>query len=246
MKKIQKVISLIKKSGHTTVFTGAGISVESGIPAFRGENGLWEKYDPKLLNLEYFYRHPEKSWKLLKEIYKIIKNSSPNSAHKGLAKMEKQDYVDQIITQNIDGLHKKAGSRNVYHFHGACNKLTCIECGISIKKNNINLKKLPPTCTDCGGILKPDVVFFGEDIPQPAGDLSFEEANKADMFIIIGTSGEVAPANLIPVNAKKQGAKIVEITPEATEYTNSIVDIVLFGSAGNILKKISKKLLNKK
>jgi NAD-dependent deacetylase len=135
--KISKVVSFIKKADHTVVFTGAGISAESGIPTFRGEDGFWQKYDPKLLTLDYFYDNPEESWKVIGETYKAIEKAKPNKAHKILAKLEKQSYINTIITQNIDGLHQKAKSKNVLQIHGSCRKLRCINCNNKYILENI-------------------------------------------------------------------------------------------------------------
>ncbi|MFW6017106.1 MAG: SIR2 family NAD-dependent protein deacylase [bacterium] len=234
---ITKVIDWLITSEQTAVFTGAGISVDSGIPTFRGENGLWEKYDPALLTLDYFYRNPEESWQLLLEIYRVINKAQPNQAHMVLAEMEEEGFIDQIITQNIDNLHQKAGSKNVYEFHGNYLKLVCLDCDQKMQVEDLedNLDEIPPLCDRCDGVLKPDIVFFGEGIPTDVYEKAYVVAEKAELFIIIGTSGEVAPANLIPRRAKNTGAKIVEITPEPTQYSEEISDIVIYGNARGAL-----------
>ena len=224
---IKKAGEILRKGKKVCAFTGAGISVESGIPPFRGPNGLWSKFDPIFLDINYFYSNPEKSWKLIKQIfYDFFGSAKPNPAHKGLAELEKNGYIDSIITQNIDNFHQEAGSRNVIEFHGTLKTLTCIDC---YKKSEFSVdifKDLPPRC-DCGGVLKPDIVFFGEPIPEPARTLSFKLADESDVFLLIGTTGEIQPASMIPIIAKQKGAKIIEININNSNYTNTITDVFI-------------------
>ncbi|MBE9468517.1 MAG: NAD-dependent deacylase [Bacteroidetes bacterium] len=237
--KIQLAAQLIKNSKHTTAFTGAGISVESGIPPFRGVNGLWSKYDPIVLDIDYFYSNPNEAWIKIKEIfYDFFGKAKPNVAHISIANLEKKGLIKSVITQNIDNLHQEAGSEIIYEFHGNSQKLICTNCNKTFNVKNINLDNLPPKCDKCGNVLKPDFVFFGEQIPEYANTMSFNEANNADVFIIIGTTGEVMPASIVPHTAKKNGAKIIEINTQASSYTNSITDIFLQGKATDIMKKI--------
>ncbi|MBN2681789.1 MAG: NAD-dependent deacylase [Bacteroidales bacterium] len=236
MELINKAAQIIKNSKHTTVFTGAGISVESGIPPFRGEGGLWEKYDPKLLDLRYFYAYPQESWTVIKEVfYDFFGKAKPNPAHFAIAEMEKTGIVKAVITQNIDNLHQEAGSKNVFEYHGNSKTLVCMECDEKYSVNENLLKKLPPQCKKCGGLLKPDFIFFGEGIPEHAAKMSALEAETADVFIVIGTTGEVMPACMLPYRAKENGATIIEINPSKSSFTESITDIYLPGKAGEIL-----------
>jgi len=240
---IDEAVELIKNKNRVVAFTGAGISVESGIPPFRGENGLWDKYDPTFLDINYFKANPKKSWRLIKEIfYDFIGNAKPNKAHIGLAKMEKRGFLAAIITQNIDNLHRKGGSQTIYEFHGNSRNLVCLRCSSKFLVAEIGLENLPPRCKDCGGVLKPDFVFFGEPIPEPARTNSFEEAYKTDVFILIGTTGEIMPASQIPFIAKKNGASIIEINTKKSDYTDSITDIFLKGKATEVVGKLLEKL----
>lgn len=241
--KLNEAATLIRKAKYAVAFTGAGISVESGIPPFRGENGLWNKVDPIFLEIEYFRKKPLQSWKKIKEIfYDSLGDTQPNIAHETLAKMEKRSFLESIITQNIDHLHQKAGNRYVYELHGTYKQLVCTECGSEFDMSFADLKYLPPTCYICKGILKPDMVFFNEPIPAFAKKRSFEEARKADVLIIIGTNAEVLPAAEIPVVAKEHGAKIIEININETHFSNDITDIFLKGKATEALKGIGELL----
>jgi NAD-dependent deacetylase len=235
----KEAAKLIRNAGRVTAFTGAGISVESGIPPFRGENGLWSMYSPELLEINNFYDNPLSSWKLIKKIfYDFFDRAEPNAAHIILAKMEEKGWLHSIITQNIDNLHQKAGSREVYEFHGNSRELVCQRCSRVYQADSIDLNVLPPKCENCGALLKPNIVFFGEGIPEPAGSNSFAEAIKSDVFILVGTTGEIMPASLIPYEAKKNNKKIIEINTLPSAYTSTITDIFLQGKATEIMKKL--------
>jgi NAD-dependent deacetylase len=236
----------IKTAKHVTAFTGAGISVESGIPAYRGEGGFWTKYDTKVLELNYFYSNPKQSWEIIRKIfYEYFEKAKPNDAHHALAKLEKAGKLHAIITQNIDNLHYEAGNKTVYEFHGNSKILVCTKCSKKFNASEINFEKIPPFCTQCGNLLKPDFIFFGEGIPQEAYNKSFAETETADVFILIGTTGLVQPAATIPFKAKLNGAVIIEINPERTIYTDEITDIFLQGKAGEILNKLNDKVFEK-
>lgn len=241
---IDKAVSLLKKSGYTTAFTGAGISVESGIPPFRGDNGLWSKYDPIVLDINYFHSNPIESWTVIKEIfYDFFGRAKPNLAHYALARMEDNSYLKNIITQNIDNLHQLAGSRIVYEFHGNSHTLICTTCSKIYSIDDIDFMDLPVRCTKCEGLIKPDFIFFGEGIPQIAYQKSVEAAERADILLVIGTTGEIMPASQIPHLAKSTGAKIIEINPVPSNFTSSITDIFLQGKATDVMDKIICKLL---
>lgn len=243
---IAQAVRMIQHANRTVAFTGAGISVESGIPPFRGADGLWSKYDPEFLDIDFFYRHPAKSWALIKEIfYDFFGKAKPNAAHHALATLEKEDLLHAIITQNIDNLHRKAGNKTIYEFHGNSQKLVCNQCNASYNVREISLEKLPPYCPNCNGLLKPDFIFFGEAIPEPANSLSFAETDKADLFILIGTTGEVMPASMIPEMAKQAGAKILEINVEPSAYTRRITDLFIQKKAGQAMSEIISEVKNK-
>lgn len=242
---IKEASLLLKESKFTTAFTGAGISVESGIPPFRGEKGLWNKYDPKTLELDYFHDNPLESWKVIVEIfYEFFGYAKPNPAHLNLAQMEKSGFLNAIITQNIDNLHQEAGSKNVIEFHGNAKQMVCTSCSKHFKPEEINLKLLPVACDACSSLVKPDFIFFGEGIPALAYQQSIHAAAQSDVMIIIGTTAEVMPAGQMPVIAKKNGAKIIEINPEPSNLTNYVTDIHLKGGASEVMVALGEVILS--
>ena len=238
---ISNAADIIYNSKFTIALTGAGISVESGIPDFRSEGGLWSRFDPsEYATIEAFRQDPEKVWKMLKEMDEIVSGARPNSAHIAMGEMEKMGFLHYIITQNINNLHQEGGAKNVIEYHGNSSTLSCLWCGRRYK--SIEKKgEYPPKC-HCGRVLKPDVVFFGEPIPVDALHKSYELASKAEALMIVGTSAVVSPANSIPVIAKQNGAKLIEINLENTHLTDSITDIFLKGKAGEILPALLKEL----
>ena len=241
--KIKEAAQIILKSQFTIAFTGAGISVESGIPPFRGEHGLWNKYNPEVLDLGYYLENQEKCWFYIREIfYDFFADAQPNNAHKVMAHLEKRGLLQSIITQNIDNLHQEAGSKTVHEFHGNSKKLKCLKCGKIYGAEEFDFKNIPPKCSVDEEILKPDFIFFGEGIPQKAYSNSFADAEKAEVCLIIGSTGEVMPASYVPRTAKQNGATIIEINPEESMFTNQITDIHLKGKAGEILSQLEKLL----
>ncbi len=241
--KIFEAAEHIRKARYAVGFTGAGISVESGIQPFRGESGLWNEHDPIFVEIEYFKHKPMASWQKIKEVfYDKIRNAEPNLAHIVMAKMEKRGFLESCITQNIDNLHQKAGSKHVYELHGTLQTLSCRECSSEYDLSFADLNYLPPTCFVCKGILKPDMVFFNEPLPKFALKRAQEETQKADVLIIIGTNAEVYPANELPVKAKENECFIIEINIQKSEFTDTITDIFLEGKATEIMEKIGKHL----
>ena len=238
-----KAADIIRKANRVTGFTGAGISVESGIPPFRGSGGLWEKYDPYFIEIQFFIENPAESWRLIREVfYDFMGNAKPNLAHKGLAILEKEGMLNTIITQNIDNLHQEAGSQEVYEFHGNTKYLVCLECGASYPVSSIDMNSLPPLCKICGGLLKPDFIFFGEGIPEKPYTKALFEAEHSDVFIVIGTTGEIMPAAMIPGLAKRNGAKIIEINPRPSNYTHQITDVFLKADGTEAMQKLLEAL----
>ncbi len=236
---IRRAAKDLAAAGNVAALTGAGISIESGIPPFRGKGGLWERFDPmEFAHIDAFMRDPAKVWKVLvKEMKEIVDRAEPNDGHKGLAKLEARDKLKTIITQNIDGLHQAAGNTDVIEYHGTFAWQRCMDCGKKYETRNVDVSEIPPRC-DCGGILRPDAVFFGEMIPAEALWRSRQAATDCDLMLVVGTSGVVQPAAMIPVIAKENGAKIVEINPERTPLTVEVSDYLIMGEAGEVMNRI--------
>jgi len=238
MKKlIKEAAQLLYNSKMTLALTGAGISVESGIPDFRSAQGLWSKYDPnEYATITAFRTAPEKVWAMLRDMGDLVDQAEPNKAHVGIGELENLGFLHTIVTQNIDNLHQKGGAKSVIEYHGNSSTLTCLSCGEKYRAEEKG-KEHPPRCK-CGRILKPDVVFFGESIPTEALNRSFQLAATAQVLIVAGTSATVSPANTIPSMAKENGAKIIEINIERTQLTDHVTDIFLQGSAGEIIETL--------
>ncbi len=235
----EKAAEWIAASSDVVVFTGAGISVESGIPPFRGPDGLWSKYDPSVLELSSFHNKPQKTWKILKEIfYEHFETVEPNRAHEIIGQLEKEGYVRSVVTQNIDNLHQEGGSQTVWEFHGTYRRFECQSCGKTFSFEQIDIDVEVPECPECGGLLKPDIIFFGEGIPEPAGSKAFEEAENCDIMLVVGTTGEVMPASMIPNRARESGARIIEVNKKPSSYTNRVTEIYLEGKATEVMEKL--------
>ena len=205
----------LKNAKKIVFVTGAGISQESGIPTFRGTDGLWRKYDPmQLATIDAFYDDPKLVWEWYEDRRKNILQAKPNPGHFAIAELEKYKEVT-VLTQNIDGLHQRSGSTKVLELHGSIIRIKCSVCNF---KDNIpsSFEELPPKCSSCNNILLPDVVWFGESLPQDIWNQAIIEAKSCDVMIIAGTSLVVSPANTLPVYAKQNNALLVEVNPEET------------------------------
>jgi NAD-dependent deacetylase len=236
----------ITASHKAIALTGAGISVESGIPDFRSAGGLWSRYDPEeYAHISAFQSNPEKVWRMLREMMELVMGAEPNSAHIALAELETMGLLSSVITQNVDGLHQKGGSKEVIEFHGSNRWLVCLTCGDRHDAASFSFKDIPPRCPQCNVILKPDVVFFGEPIPWEAHARSFAEAATCDLVLVVGTSAVVYPAAGIPTTAKQNGAKVIEINTEPTPLTDVVSDYLIQGSAGEILSQIVEEIKKK-
>ncbi|MBN1850698.1 MAG: NAD-dependent deacylase [Deltaproteobacteria bacterium] len=231
---IKKAAQILFESKSTIALTGAGISVESGIPDFRSAGGLWSKYDPsEYATIDAFRSDPEKVWRMLRDMDDLVANAKPNRAHLGMGELERMGFLHYIITQNVDNLHQAGGAKNVIEYHGNSSTLSCFGCGS--RYTALEKKGEYPAKCRCGMILKPDVIFFGEAIPQEALNRSFQLARSAQALMIVGTSAVVSPANQIPIIAKQNGAKVIEINKEETHLTGHITDVFIQGEAGTII-----------
>jgi NAD-dependent deacetylase len=230
-----KISDRLQYAKKIVFVTGAGISQESGIPTFRGKDGLWRRYDPmQLATIDAFYENSKLVWEWYEERRRNILAASPNPGHLAIAELEKYKDVS-VLTQNIDGLHQRAGSSSVYELHGSIITIKCTVCDF---KDRIisGFSQLPPLCK-CGSMLRPDVVWFGEALPQDVWECAMEEARSCDIMIVVGTSLAVSPANLLPVYAKHNGAAMVEVNVEQTPMSQSM-DISLRESAANALPSL--------
>jgi NAD-dependent deacetylase len=244
MKEItpKELADLIRRRSRVVALTGAGISVESGIPDFRSPGGLWSRYDPmEYATIQAFRRNPTKVWQLLLEMDRIITAARPNPAHFALAELEAQGRLVGVITQNVDNLHQAAGSKKVVEYHGNALRFVCDTCRGHHPREMLDFNETPLYCL-CGGLVRPDVVFFGEPIPRKAQEEADLLAASCDLLLIIGTSGEVAPANYLPLTAKDRGAVIVENNLEPTILTHSVTDYFLPGQAGKLWPLVIKEL----
>jgi NAD-dependent deacetylase len=225
----------LRTARSVCVLTGAGISAESGVPTFRGNEGLWKKFRPEeLANFDAFIRNPQLVWEWYAYRRTLVKTVQPNAGHRALAELEALISDTTIVTQNVDNLHRRAGSRNVLELHGNIERSVCIACG---KFQDADLGELPgnvPKCSTCDGLVRPDVVWFGELLPQEIFEEAERAAKRAELFFCIGTSAVVYPAASLPLVARKAGAYVVEINPELTELS-SRVDESLRGKSGEIV-----------
>ena len=240
-KLIKEAARIIVNSKKTIALTGAGISVESGIPDFRSAEGLWSKYDPaEYATITAFREAPEKVWEMLREMDAIVGRAQPNKAHLGMGELEKWGFLDYIVTQNIDNLHQEGGSKNVIEYHGNSRSLTCIWCGEKYTAEE-KIEEGLPLCA-CKKVLKPDVLFFGEPIPLEAMNKSFQLATVAEALMVVGTSALVSPANSLPAIAKEHHAKIIEINLEKTHLTETVTDVFLQDSTGEIISSLVEEI----
>jgi NAD-dependent deacetylase len=221
--------------GPVAVLTGAGISAESGVPTFRGEGGLWREFrSEELATPEAFRRDPTLVWEWYSWRRALIAGCEPNAAHETLAEMEGVLSDFTLITQNIDGLHRAAGSRNVLELHGAIWRVRCTACGETGQDHRVGLPEIPPRCPACGGLLRPDVVWFGEALPANVLEDAWAAAARCSTMLAIGTSAVVQPAASLPIAALRNGARLVEVNPAETPLSRR-AHAVLRGPAAEVL-----------
>lgn len=236
----QKLIEKLQTSEKIVFFTGAGISAESGIPTFRGEDGIWNKLSPEeLANFNAFMRNPKMVWEWYQYRRKIIHNSKPNAGHLAMVEFEKYFPEVTVITQNVDNLHRRAGSRTVYELHGNIEKNYCIKCKKRYDED-LDFDDGIPKC-ECGGLIRPDVVWFGEYLPVDQLRKSEQATISSDIFFVVGTSAVVYPAAGLVYTARQYGSFIVEVNTESTEVSK-ICDVTFQGKAGEVLPKILEGL----
>lgn len=239
-----QLIETLQKAEHVAVLTGAGISAESGVPTFReAQTGLWAKYDPmELATPQAFQRNPQLVWEWYEWRRGLVANAQPNPGHLALAQLEQRVPLLTLITQNVDGLHQRAGSQNIVELHGSIQRSICFD-ERTVVDQWPKTDDVPPRCPNCGGLLRPDVVWFGESLPQEALALAMLAAGECDLFMAVGTSALVHPAASLPLLALQNGIPTVEINPSPTPVTPQIT-YALSGPAGEILPALLDALNN--
>lgn len=246
---VYRAAKAIAGSRHVVALVGAGLSAESGIPTFRGPDGLWTKHgEPDLRDYERFAADPKTWWEMrierqgqLGEFIDALNSAIPNHGHLALSNMEAGGWLKHIITQNIDNLHQLAGNQNITEIHGNRTLLRCVQCGARWPLDEFPIDELPPHCPVCGGVVKGDTVMFGEPIPPDALDACIEQSRHCDCMLLIGTSAVVYPAAGFPIDVKRAGGILIEINPNETPLTE-MSDIVVRAPAGESLPLIVNQL----
>jgi NAD-dependent protein deacetylase/lipoamidase len=238
----ERLAELIVERQPCVVLSGAGVSTESGIPDFRSASGIWAQYDPmEYATIDAFRRSPEKVWNFYSERLGVLTEAEPNPAHVALAELERRGLVEAVITQNVDRLHEQAGSVNVLEVHGSLRTSSCLDCGHRESFDRV-LELLPvPQCERCGSVLKPDVVMFGELLPEAELDRAFEAARRAALFLVVGSSLEVYPVAGLPGEALAAGAALAIVNKSATPY-DSRADLKIDAPAGSTLSAVTQLL----
>lgn len=238
-KMIFELSERLLAAGNTVVFTGAGISTGSGLPDFRGKSGLWNDRDPsQLASVEAMEKESEDFYLFYHERIRMIDNAQPSKGHNILARWEKDGLIKGIITQNVDGLHQKAGTKNLAEIHGSLSRVKCRRCGSHFPASDYLRSQV---CEKCEGRLRPDVVLFGEMLPVEQIRVAQDLSEGADLFIVLGSSLQVSPANWFPLDAKKTGAKLVIINMQETPL-DEIADIIIYSSIDEVLVQADKML----
>jgi len=248
--KIREVARLITEAKNIVIFVGAGLSTESGIPDFRSPGGVWDKYDPADFDFHNFLSREssrEKYWQMATEMYEAMRDAKPNAGHLAIAELERLGKLDCLITQNIDGLHFKAGNSEakVFELHGTAMHVACLDCHRRYERDPIQERiaagDRAPRCDSCGGPLKPATISFGQSMPERETAEAFRRSAACDLFIVIGSSLVVYPAAQMPVEAKRSGAKLVIINRDATPC-DKMANVILNGPAGQIMESILQEV----
>lgn len=231
----------LREAAYAVVLTGAGMSTESGLPDFRSNQGLWHGRDPQEIASVYALRHNREDfvqfyrWRI-SEVDKF----KPHVGHYILARWQKEGLVKEILTQNVDGFHHQAGSQLVVELHGSFRQLYCMDCGMKTEAKRY-LRDGGEVCPHCGGFLRPDIVLFGENLDPQAIEHAFQAAGRADLFIVLGSSLQVSPANMLPLEAKQKGARLVIVNLHETDF-DAQADLVIAGKVGQVLSQVEELL----
>ena len=244
-----KAASIVAAAKHVVALVGAGMSAESGVPTFRGKDGLWTKHgEPDLRDYDRFREDPKRWWEqrlnpspAVNELVASLAEAVPNEGHFALKAMEDAGFLQAIITQNIDNLHQIAGSAKVIEIHGNRTKLRCTVCSCRWPLDEFPIDELPPSCPECGGIVKGDTVMFGEPIPREVLDECVEQTWKCDCMLLVGTSAVVYPAAQFPLDVRRLGGLLIEINPERTPLSD-VSEVVIRAPSGTVLPQILQRL----
>jgi len=249
---VARLAALLTRARRAVVFTGAGVSTESGIPDFRSPGGVWDQFDPDELNYENFLgsmRGRRKYWELGRKIYPVIRDAAPNPAHEAIAELYRRGRLDCCITQNIDNLHQRAGlpASAVIELHGNASRARCLECSASYSRDEVHrwLEERGldvPDCPGCGGIIKPNTILFGEAMPRAETEEAERRARASDLFIVVGSSLVVYPAAYMPVHARHAGATLVIVNLTPTPYDDQ-AELVIRGKAGEVMAAVIADVL---
>jgi NAD-dependent protein deacetylase/lipoamidase len=241
-KRLDELIGILRTGPRIAVLTGSGISAESGIPTFRGKDGLWRQFRAEeLATPQAFFRDPQLVWEWYDWRRGIIGTKEPHAGHRVLARWESQFPHFVLITQNVDGFHRLAGSQNVLELHGNIWEVRCTKEGTITENTDFPLREMPPLCPACGAILRPNIVWFGEALPTETLEEAYAASASCEVMFAIGTSAYVQPAASLPLLASERGAKIVEVNPEPTPLS-STADFSFPARAGEILPLIDERL----
>lgn len=246
---IERAAAIVVRARHVVALTGAGMSVESGIPPFRGPGGLWTKHgEPPMNGYQRFLADPAKAWHdrlspsgPMRELWETLRNAQPNPGHHALVQLEDLGVLRCLITQNVDNLHRAAGSRALAEIHGNHTLIRCIECVSRFEPEAISLEELPPHCPRCGGVLKSDTVSFGEPIPTDVLERCFEEAERCDCMLVAGTSATVYPAAQFPLDVRQRGGNLIEINLYESELT-PYCTVSLRGPSATVLPQLVTRI----
>ncbi len=244
---VERASRIVAESRYVIAMVGAGMSAESGVPTYRGAGGLWTRFgepDPRLYQA--FVQDPKGWWERMldrennpepsprAEMRQALEKATPNAGHYALVDLESMGILKYVITQNIDNLHRAAGSRNLAEIHGNRTLLRCMECHLRMPRDEYEFAEMPPRCPECGGIIKGDGVMFGEPIPTDVLQVSYEQTERCDCMLVLGTSGTVYPAAQFPLQAHQSGAHLIEVNVDDTPLTD-MADVVLRGPSGELL-----------
>lgn len=247
--QIALAAKLLANAKHAVVLTGAGISTPSGIPDFRSsKNGLWQKHNPmEVASLSTFRVHPERFFEWFRPLTKLIFEATPNAAHYAVSELEEKGIIKSVITQNVDGLHQRAGSENVLEVHGTLYTMTCGSCYTKHQTSDFVKEFLEhgtiPRCHNCGSILKPDAILFEEQLPKKVWQKVENQIKKSDLMLVVGSSLEVIPVANLPYKTKSSGGKLIIINNQPT-YIDSRADAVFHQDAAQTLPAIVEEIIN--